>query len=100
MDDGSNLRLTSNVSIVFKGTPTAATGRHCGHIRGNIWRNCGFSTPDQSIIRTSDDRLLMGLYGYMADGFKNGTLCTCTQLPHTIATFADHCKDTQTRTFL
>ena len=48
MDDGSTLKLTKNVSVTFKSTPEAFTG-HCAYGKGTP---CGFSTPDQSIIRT------------------------------------------------
>jgi len=71
MDDGTTLKLTKNVSITYKDTPAAVTSPNCHGGK----KSCGFSTPDQSTIRTSDGNLLMALYGYMADGYKNGSLC-------------------------
>jgi hypothetical protein len=72
VDNGSSLALAKNESITYKNTPAALTG-HCAYKKGTP---CGFSTPDQSIIRTSDASLLMALYGHAADGYKNGILYT------------------------
>ena len=56
----------------YRGTPAALTASACGSKAAP----CGFSTPDQSIIRTADSSLLMALYGHAADGYKNGSLYT------------------------
>ena len=56
----------------YRGTPAALTASACGSKPAP----CGFSTPDQSIIRTADSSLLMALYGHAADGYKNGSLYT------------------------
>ena len=65
IDDGENhLKLVKNESITYKNTPAAFTGL-CAHNRP-----CGFSTPDQSIIRTKDSNLLMALYGHAAGGWE------------------------------
>jgi hypothetical protein len=71
LDTGSNLTLTRNVSVTYKDTPAAFMGK-CGQ-KGSL---CGFSSPDQSIVRTSDSSLLMALYGHSADGYMNGSLYT------------------------
>ena len=71
-DDNITLRVTKNRSIVYRGTPAALTASACGSKAAP----CGFSTPDQSIIRTADANLLMALYGHAGDGYKNGSLYT------------------------
>jgi hypothetical protein len=73
MDDGGTLKLMENISITYKHVPPSFTAKMACH--GGT-KPCGFSTPDQSIIRTSDDSLLMALYGHAADGFKGGSLYT------------------------
>ena len=71
-DDGITLSLQKSVPIAYRDTPAAFTGM-CKYGGG---APCGFSTPDQSIVRTADGGLLMALYGYAADGYKNGSLYT------------------------
>lgn len=70
LDDGYNLTLIGNVSIAYENTPAALIGSCAG---GKL---CGFSTPDQSIVRTANSNLLMALYGHAADGYKNGSMYT------------------------
>jgi len=72
VDNGSSLVLTNSVRIVYRDTPAAFRGT-CAYDGGGP---CGFSTPDQSIVRMSDSSLLMALYGHAADGYKNGSLYT------------------------
>ena len=68
VDSNGNLTLANNVSITYKNTPAAFTGT-CG-AKGTP---CGFSSPDQSIIRTPNTNLLMALYGHAADGYQKGS---------------------------
>ena len=49
---GRALKLTKNVSTTVAGTPSTMTAE-----------GKGFSTPDQSIVRTADGNLLMAVYG-------------------------------------
>ena len=76
MDDGSTLKLTKNVSVTFKSTPEAFTG-HCAYGKGTP---CGFSTPDQSIIRTPNGDLLLAVYGHAADGYVSNHKQSSSQL--------------------
>ena len=73
MEDGSTVKLVKNVSITYEHVPPSFKAKMACH--GGT-KSCGFSTPDQSIIRTKDDNLLMALYGYAADGHNNGSLYT------------------------
>eukprot|EP00658_Telonema_sp_P-2_P038189 TRINITY_DN27443_c0_g1_i2.p1 TRINITY_DN27443_c0_g1~~TRINITY_DN27443_c0_g1_i2.p1 ORF type:complete len:346 (+),score=75.94 TRINITY_DN27443_c0_g1_i2:394-1431(+) len=71
LDDGQSMTVIRNQSVTYHDTPAALTGR-CG----STGAPCGFSTPDQSIVRTPDGGLLMAMYGHAADGYKNGSLYT------------------------
>ena len=73
VDDGTTLKLTKNVSVTFSGFPsTFDENLKCG---GGKFA-CGFTPPDQNIVRTSNGKLLAAFYGHAADGYKNGTMYT------------------------
>ena len=68
--------------MTFKETPAAFSAAKCGS------HGCGFSTPDQSIVRTADGNLLMALYGHAADGgyssspgIDSGSPCSAICVP-------------------
>ena len=57
IDDDMELRLVSNRSVTFSGTPAAFAAP-----------DCGLSSPSQSIVRTRDGRgLVMASYGHASD---------------------------------
>ena len=63
LDTGGSLKLVANESVRYTGTPPAFNGnRTCGK------RPCGLYGPAQSIIRTTNGKLLASFYGYGEDG--------------------------------
>eukprot|EP00040_Diaphanoeca_grandis_P008497 m.45433 g.45433 ORF g.45433 m.45433 type:complete len:420 (+) comp19966_c0_seq1:269-1528(+) len=67
VDGAENLTLAKNVSIQFLGTPAAFLGENCSSA------GCGLSSPSQTIIRTSNNNLLLSFYGFASDGKRVGT---------------------------
>ena len=57
-DEGTTLKLIKNESISYKGFPESFDqSKQCAG------RACGFTPPDQNIIRTKDGNLLAAFYG-------------------------------------
>ena len=90
VDEEGSMRLASNTTVTYTGTPgafLADTGCPGSYAppptppHGN--QKCGLRTPSQSIIRMSNDELLMAFYGHAADGPKlcgdgKNSLCLTT----------------------